>query len=431
MKKRYTHVLFDLDGTVYDSYEANFLSFQAVMGRQYPQIKCEDQDFAPLFGVPGLKCLQAFGVPEDDCPRMMQLWIKEIVKYVSAVRLFPHILSVLEFFRQNGVKLGIITSRARSDAMAGTLGDPCPPELEPYFDFVVCASDVARPKPAPDSILKYMQLSGAKAAEILFVGDALTDWQCARSSGVDFALALWGAKFADHVRCEHYALTPYDLIMIAGGALQGEDEQWFKWARELQAIGQIGLAYSKNVFDKERFERLRDIACEIMCLKTLAQKEEVKGCFCFDRGYITPKIDTRAAVFNEEGKILMVKERQSGLWNMPGGWCEENSTIIKNTVKEVREEAGLSVHVTKLIAIVDRNAHNRPRLMYGALKTFCLCQMQKDPQPFLENSETLERGWFALDELPQNLRLDTNTPGQIAMCFEAYKHQDNWECVLE
>lgn len=431
MKKRYAHVLFDLDGTVYDTYEANLLSFQAVMGREYPGIKCEDEDFAPLFGVPGLKCLHGFGVPEADCPRMMKLWIEEIVKYAHTVRLFPHILSVLEFFRQNGVKLGIVTSRARTDAMAGTLGDPCPPELRPYFDFVISASDVARPKPAPDSILKYMELSGAKASEILFVGDALTDWQCARSSGADFAMALWGVKFADHVRCEHYAITPYDLVMIVQGGLQGEDEQWFKWARELQAIGQIGLAYCKNVFDKERFERLRDIACEIMCLKTGAQQEEVKESFCFDRGYITPKIDTRAAIFNEEGKILMVKERMSGLWNMPGGWCEENSTIIKNTVKEVREEAGLSVHVIKLIAIVDRNAHNRPRLTYGALKAFCLCQMSKDPDPFMENSETLERGWFALDELPQDLRLDTNTPEQIAMCFEAYKHQDDWECVLE
>ena len=42
------------------------------------------------------------------------------------------------------------------------------------------------------------------------------------------------------------------------------EPNWLTWARKLQAIGQNGLAYSKDPFDIERFEELRELALEIL-----------------------------------------------------------------------------------------------------------------------------------------------------------------------
>lgn len=41
-------------------------------------------------------------------------------------------------------------------------------------------------------------------------------------------------------------------------------EEWIKWAVELQSIAQVGLTYSKDEFNIERFERVREISAEIL-----------------------------------------------------------------------------------------------------------------------------------------------------------------------
>lgn len=95
-------------------------------------------------------------------------------------------------------------------------------------------------------------------------------------------------------------------------------EEWIKWAVELQSIAQAGLTYSKDEFDIERFERIREISAEILSKKSELNLEKVKDLFCNEEGYQTPKIDTRAAVF-KDNKILLVKEKVSGEWSLPGG----------------------------------------------------------------------------------------------------------------
>ncbi len=62
-------------------------------------------------------------------------------------------------------------------------------------------------------------------------------------------------------------------------------------AMELQSIAQIGMTYTKDVYDKERFERIREISAELMAIKTGFPIEKVKELFCNETGYQTPKIE--------------------------------------------------------------------------------------------------------------------------------------------
>lgn len=84
-------------------------------------------------------------------------------------------------------------------------------------------------------------------------------------------------------------------------------DEWIAMAVRIQSIAQAGLQYGKDAFDRERYEQLRDIAAEMMAMKTDLPVRKVRDLFCNETGYQTPKIDTRAAVFRE-GKILLVKE---------------------------------------------------------------------------------------------------------------------------
>ena len=113
-------------------------------------------------------------------------------------------------------------------------------------------------------------------------------------------------------------------------------EKWLKWAMEIQSIAQNGLAYVNNDYDKERYERLREISAEMIGEKSNLSLEKVKDLFCNETGYQTPKIDTRAVIFKNK-KILLVREN-NGTWSLPGGWCDVLESIRTNTIKEAKEQ---------------------------------------------------------------------------------------------
>ncbi len=67
------------------------------------------------------------------------------------------------------------------------------------------------------------------------------------------------------------------------------------------------MTYTYNVYDKERYERLRDISIEMISLKTELKFNKIKDLFCNEEGYQIPKIDTRVVIF-KDNKILLVHE---------------------------------------------------------------------------------------------------------------------------
>ena len=203
-------------------------------------------------------------------------------------------------------------------------------------------------------------------------------------------------------------------------------EKWLKLAMEIQSLAQAGLAYTNNVYDIERYERLRDISAEMINMKTDLEFNKIKELFCNETGYQTPKIDTRAVIFKDD-KILLTHEN-NGTWSLPGGWCDVLESVGSNTIKEVKEETGLDVETIKIIAVQDRNKHNKPIYAYGVCKVFILCNVIGGK--FVKNIETTEIKYFSLDEIPHSLAEEKNNKEQIEMCFEAYKN-DNWQVQFD
>ena len=204
-----------------------------------------------------------------------------------------------------------------------------------------------------------------------------------------------------------------------------QKQKWLDWAVELQALAQAGLFYSKDIYDIERFQRIRDIAAEMLTDPSGLPLERVKDLFCNETGYQTPKLDTRAAVFQNDD-ILLVQEND-GLWSLPGGWVDVNLSVAENAVKEVKEEAGLDVSAKRIIAVQDRKKHNPEVSAYGICKVFVLCDLLGGA--FQENSETVASGYFSMHNLPPLSENKTTVP-QIQMCFDAY-HAEHWDTVFD
>lgn len=204
-----------------------------------------------------------------------------------------------------------------------------------------------------------------------------------------------------------------------------KNEKWLAWAVELQSLAQAGLFYGKDRFDLERYERIREISAEMVSYQSEIPIEKVKDLFCNETGYQTPKLDTRAAIFQGD-KILLVREN-NGKWSLPGGWVDVDVSVKENTIKEVKEEAGLDVTADLVIAVQDREKHNLPVYAYKVCKVFVLCTVIGGS--FIKNIETTDSRYFGLDELPE-LATEKNTKEQIAMCFEA-KKAEHWKTLFD
>jgi ADP-ribose pyrophosphatase YjhB (NUDIX family) len=192
------------------------------------------------------------------------------------------------------------------------------------------------------------------------------------------------------------------------------------WSRRLAAIAQSGLAFEPGVYDRQRYEQLLAMAAE-MATWPGGSPEGIAEAFREDVGYATPKLVCRAAVFDDRDRILMVRETIDGLWTLPGGWIDVGDGPTASVEREVREETGYEVRVTKFAALFDKNQHPHPPVAHHSYILCCVCEVVGgSPRPSVETSEV---EWFEEGDLPP-LSEYRMTAGQIARLFEHHRQLD-------
>jgi ADP-ribose pyrophosphatase YjhB (NUDIX family) len=199
-----------------------------------------------------------------------------------------------------------------------------------------------------------------------------------------------------------------------------QDVQWLHWARRLQAIAQSGLTYTRNPFEIERYEQVREVAAQMIEAHCDLRADQLVDLFATEKGYATPKADVRGVVFSE-GKVLLVRELRDGLWTLPGGWADVGDSPAEATVREVYEESGYRTRAIKLLACWDRNKHGHPPYGFHIYKLFFQCELLGGAPA--DSAETAGAGFFSEDEIPP-LSLPRVTPAQIARFFAHHRHPE-------
>ncbi|MGG0668371.1 NUDIX hydrolase [Sporosarcina koreensis] len=202
--------------------------------------------------------------------------------------------------------------------------------------------------------------------------------------------------------------------------------RWLDWAKRIQALSQSGLAFSKDIYDIERYEEFRKISVEIMAAYTDLDMNKIEGLFTNETGYQTPKVDVRGVVF-KDGQLLMVKENIDDKWALPGGFCDIGLSPSENVVKEIKEESGYDVIPVKLIAILDKNKHPHPPEPYHYYKIFILCEIIGGESAV--GPETNQVEFFSENNLPP-LSTNRNTESQIKTMFEFFREPEK-ETIFE
>ena len=195
--------------------------------------------------------------------------------------------------------------------------------------------------------------------------------------------------------------------------------EWLRWMQQIQAISQTGMHFANTPYDKERYEKLLEIAIEIGERQSSLPKDDLRDIHLRQRGYATPRVDVRAACFQGE-KVLLVRERADEKWALPGGWADVGDSPSHSAIREVWEESGYVCQAEKLLAVYDANRGVGDLSLYHAYKLVFLCKLTGEFEP-QDSPEILEIGFFGRDEIPP-LSLNRTWPEILEECF---LHQQN------
>jgi ADP-ribose pyrophosphatase YjhB (NUDIX family) len=195
-------------------------------------------------------------------------------------------------------------------------------------------------------------------------------------------------------------------------------ERWLDWARRLQAMAQAARHYARNEYERDRAEKLLDLAAEITAEHSTLSAAEARTAFTAQPGYVTPKVDVRGAVFRD-GQLLLVRESVDGGWTFPGGWADVGEEPHLAAEREVFEESGLRVKAVRMIGVYDANRVEGSLPLFHAYKLLFLCDILGG-QPTTSN-ETSEVDFFALDALPEPLSTYRTTPRHLGDAIASYR----------
>ena len=188
-----------------------------------------------------------------------------------------------------------------------------------------------------------------------------------------------------------------------------------KAIQRMLAITDTGLTYSKDPYDRERYEDLRQILWSVLQDQTELDQEELTAILKPTGSYATPLMDVRAWIVQDQ-KICLVRGQGEDTWALPGGFGEVGYSPKENIRKEVQEETGFSVEVGSLLAVFDTNRFQLQNKQYA--KFVFDCQLLDGR--FQENQEVAELGFFDIANLPP-LSEKRITKEQMDILWQVYQ----------
>ncbi len=181
------------------------------------------------------------------------------------------------------------------------------------------------------------------------------------------------------------------------------ERELLRWAEALSATARTGLGFTENLYERERFEEVLQIAADIRSHVVGGLEPNQQVIEWLDtvghgvKGYVTPKITVGAVVGNDNGELLMIQRADSGVWLYPTGWADVGYSPAEVVVKEVKEEAGIDCEVVRPIAVLDGQRRGFTRIPLVSLVFHCrMTGGALKPHPL----ECTDVGFFAEDNLP-------------------------------
>ena len=205
--KKYKAIIYDLDGTVLNTINMNM----------YPLIKIfkeetgEDWTFEQVLKFlpyPGMKVMEELQVADKE--KAYARWVKYVNEYEEGASLYPGFEEIFEAFDGS-----IIQAVASAKTTAQYQIDFVAKGLDKYMKTAVLANDTVKHKPDPEPLLECLKRLSLQPEDVIYIGDAHSDYLASKNAGIDFGYAKWGSVSAKGIdKPDHVFEQPLDLLKL-------------------------------------------------------------------------------------------------------------------------------------------------------------------------------------------------------------------------
>lgn len=206
--KKYKAIIYDIDGTVLNTLNMNMYTLIKIIKEETGEDWSFEEvlKFAPY---PGMKVMEELQI--EDKEKTYSRWVKYVNEYKEGAILYEGFNEVFEQFHLANIIQAVVSSKTRKQYEIDVVSKG----IDKYMSTTILANDTEKHKPDPEPLLKCLKRLNINADEVIYVGDALSDYEAARNAHMDFGYAKWGSVSSDGIDCPTYTFNrPYDLLML-------------------------------------------------------------------------------------------------------------------------------------------------------------------------------------------------------------------------
>jgi len=209
---RFRAVIFDWDGTLYNSIDASFRIYEELF-KKYAGLELTCKYFRKTFIVDYHKYYAMHGIPENRWDEVDNHWLKRFHEMEKEIHLFPGVKEMLAELYGRGIRIGLVSNgtggRIKNEMKKNNLAG--------YFTAVITDDEMREFKPNPIGLNEALKIMGVMNSDALYVGDMLEDVQAGKNAGVSTAAVTWGAHSLERLlpaKPDYIIKNPKELLGI-------------------------------------------------------------------------------------------------------------------------------------------------------------------------------------------------------------------------
>ena len=213
-RDRFSCVIFDMDGTLTQTNELIFASFNHITQKYLG--KCfTPKEIVGFFGPPEEGAIEKLLGAELLDQAMDELCEFYRTHHGAMAKLHSGIETILQLLKERGTRLALFTGKGHRTATITLEAFG----IARFFEYVVSGNDVVNHKPHHEGIQKVLDKFSVSPNEVLMIGDSMSDVRASRGAGVKIAAVLWDSYDKERVLAANADFVFHNV---------GEMHEWFR-----------------------------------------------------------------------------------------------------------------------------------------------------------------------------------------------------------
>lgn len=199
--KKYSLIIFDLDGVVIDSKKNMSYAWGEVKKKH--QIKMGFKKYFQYIGYPFKEILKKMKIKKNHFD-IQKTFSKGSLESLDRIRLYRNIRKILLSLIRKKVKIAILTSKDKKRTLKIIKKFNLP------FKILACGEENIKGKPSPLQINNLIKMFKVKKSKVVYVGDMKVDFLLTKNAKIDFIFANYG--YGKKVKANFKINKPNDIL---------------------------------------------------------------------------------------------------------------------------------------------------------------------------------------------------------------------------